>query len=104
VGQLPPEIQQEASVLFHDVRLCDIDPDAHASFVMERVLDRGSMRSVRALLRAYGEDGVRGFFCAGGAQRVSRRTARLWQNYFGLTDEECTPRSSPRIRSPFWPS
>ena len=102
VRELPAEIQREASVLFHDARLCDVDPDAHASFVIERVLERGTMRSVRALLRAYGEERLRVFLRDGGAGRVSRPTARLWQNYLRLSDEECsrgrrlsTPRPAP---------
>ena len=101
---MPPEIQREASVLFHDVRLADVDPDAHDRFVIERVLERGSLESVRALVRSYGEERLRRFFREGGMRRVSPPTARLWLNYLGLTEQECTPRSSRRVsRWPFWP-
>ena len=48
---LPAEIQAESVALFHDVRLEDVDPHAHAAFVIARVLDRGTLRSVRALFR-----------------------------------------------------
>lgn len=102
MAPLPPELLEEASVLFHDVRPEDVDVERHASFVIERVLDRGTMRSVAALLRLYGKARVRAFFLEGGSQRVSRPTARLWQSYFGLTDPECTPTSSARISSPHW--
>ena len=54
---LPDEVLAEATALFHDVRAEDIDPEVHAPFVIARVLDRGTLRSVKALLRFYGRDG-----------------------------------------------
>ncbi|HYU16606.1 MAG TPA: hypothetical protein VEL05_11060 [Candidatus Acidoferrum sp.] len=102
MASLPREILDEAQVLFHDVRPGDMDPERHASFVIARVLDRGSMESVRALLRHYGVEGIREFFRQGGAGRVSRRTIPLWAAYLQLTEDECAPRSSPNRSSPFW--
>jgi hypothetical protein len=102
VASLPREILEEAAVLFHDVRPEAIDADAHAVFVIARVLDRGSASSVRALLRHYGIEGIRAFFRAGGAARLSRRTVPLWMAYLNLRPDECTPKSSLRRSSPFW--
>jgi len=99
---LPDEILAESAALFHDVRAEQIDPEAHAPFVIARVLDRGTLRSVRALLRFYGEDRIRSFFRQGGTDRVSRRTVPLWAAFLQLAPDECTPRSSPRRSSPFW--
>jgi len=99
---LPIEILDESSVLFHDVRTEDIDPEQHAAFVIARVLDHGTMRSVTSLLRYYGPDRIRAFFRAGGADRVSRRTVPLWMAVLGLTPDECIPTFSRRRRSPFW--
>ena len=102
MAALPREILEEAAVLFHDVRPEAIDPEAHAAFVIARVLDCGSASSVRALLRHYGMEGLRAFFRSGGAARLSRRTIPLWAAYLNLTPDECTPKSSPRRSSPFW--
>jgi len=99
---LPAEIQTESVALFHDVRLEDVDPHAHAAFVIARVLDRGTLRSVRALLRFYGRDRIRDFFREGGAARLSRRTVPLWMSFLELAPEECIPKSSSRRSSPFW--
>jgi hypothetical protein len=102
VESLPEEILDEASVLFEDVRPASIDPEAHAAFVIARVLDRGTMRSVAALMRYYGRPRILAFFREGGAFQVSPRTLPLWAAHLNLSEEECTRRSSPRIRSPFW--
>jgi hypothetical protein len=99
---LPDEIRCEASVLFHDVRVDDVDAERHADFVIARVLDHGTMASVRALYRHYGAGRLRRFFEAGGGDRVSPRTRALWIDHFGLDEAQCTKRSSRRISSPFW--
>lgn len=99
---LPRELLDEGAVLFGDVCPEAIDAEAHAAFVIARVLDLGTVRSVRALLRHDGPDRLRTVFREGGAHRVSRRTVPLWTAFLDLTADECTPRSSPRRSSPFW--
>jgi hypothetical protein len=99
---LPREILAEAPVLFHDARTEDVDPEAHAAFVIERVLDRGTLRSVGALLRYYGRDRIRRVLLEGGLARLSPRTVPLWMAFLQLAVGQCTPRSSLRPRSPFW--
>jgi hypothetical protein len=99
---LPEEILAESATLFHDTRAEDIDPEAHAAFVIARVLDRGSLRSVGALLRYYGRERIRTFLREGGTDRVSKRTVPLWAAFLQIALDECTPRSSPNRRSPFW--
>jgi hypothetical protein len=99
---LPAEIRDEASVLFHDTRVEDVDPETHAAFVIQRVLDRGTMRSVRALVHFYGTDRIRRFFVEGGFERVSSRTAPLWAAFLQLDPDACIPKSSARRSSPSW--
>jgi hypothetical protein len=102
VTELPQEILVESGALFDDVRVKEVDFRLHGDFVIARVLERGTLCSVRALVRAVDEERIRTFFRQGGAFQVSRRTAALWLAYLDLSEEECTPRSSPRIRSPYW--
>jgi hypothetical protein len=99
---LPDDILAESAVLFHDVRAEDIDPEVHAEFVIARVLDRGTVKSVGALLRHYGRDRIRTFFREGGAARLSPRTVPLWAAHLDLAPDECAPRSSPPRSTPSW--
>ena len=101
--RLPEAIRSEAPCLFEDVRLEDIDLVRHAAFVIARVLDRGTLRSVAALVRFYGRERVKKFFLEGGARQVSRRTVPLWAAYLGVSGSDCTSGSSRRPSSSFWP-
>jgi hypothetical protein len=102
MASLPAEISDQAQAIFDDVPLANVDPEAHADFVIARVLERGTLPSVAALLRMYGRERIRAFFLRGGALQLSRRTVPLWLAYLDLEAEECTPKSSPRRRSAFW--
>ena len=104
VTVMPDEILAESSILFDDVRPGDVDPVEHASFVIARVLDRGTLKSVAALVRAYGIDRVRTFFRRGGGFQVSPPTLALWKAYLGLSEEECTSTFPARRRPPLWKS
>ncbi|MBI4702286.1 MAG: hypothetical protein HY744_14265 [Deltaproteobacteria bacterium] len=99
---LPPQLASERTVLFDDVRLESIEPERHADFVIARVLERGTLDSVVALVGYYGRDRIRRFFLDGGALQLSRRTVPLWAALLELPADSCTPRSSPRRRSPYW--
>ena len=102
MGALPPELAREHERLFPDVTLDAIDAERHADFVIERVLEQGTMASVAALVRLYGRAAIRAFLCGAGTGRVSARTRALWRAYLGLDEGACKPASSPRISSPFW--
>lgn len=83
-------ILAEWNALFHDTRAEEVDPEAHGDFVIARVLDRGTISSVGAVLRYYGRERVRAFLCGTGANRVSRRTLPLWRAFLRITPNECT--------------
>ncbi|MDI7268389.1 MAG: hypothetical protein QME96_10375 [Myxococcota bacterium] len=99
---LPGELVAERQCLFHDVTLDSFDPRVHMSFVIERVLEKGTMASVAALVRWCGEQRIRVFLREGGWRRISPRTRALWSAYLMMDERECTRKSSRRINSPFW--
>jgi len=88
--------------LFWDCRPESIDPDAHAPLVLERVLEYGSLASVRWALDAYGPDRVREFLRARGARTLSRKTLSFWKMLLDLESEPCFETSSLRRSRSFW--
>jgi hypothetical protein len=88
--------------LFWDCRPETIDLDAHAPFVLERVLEYGSLAAVRALLATYGADRIRAFLRERGRRTLSRKTLAFWTMVLGLEDEACFQRSSLDRSRVFW--
>ncbi len=90
---LPEEIRTDEG-LFWDAKPGAIDAEAHAPYVIGRVLSLGTLRQVRALFRFYGRNRLRSFFLEGGLRHVDRRAASFWLLVLDLTREECERRSS----------
>jgi len=90
---LPEQIRADHS-LFWDALPDSIDPEAHAPYVIARVLNLGTLVQIRALERFYGRDRIRTFFLDGGLRQVDARTAAFWLLVLELDRETCEQRSS----------
>ena len=88
--------------LFWDCRLETLDSDAHAPLVLERVLEYGSLTSVRWALDTYGPDRIREFLRTRGVRTLSRKTLSFWKVLLDLEGEPCFKESSLRRSRPFW--
>jgi hypothetical protein len=80
--------------LFWDCEPSALDLNEHREHIIERILNDGAMDSVRWLLRAYGDDSVRGFVVDHGAARLDPKVLSFWYGYYELGDPPCTERSS----------
>jgi hypothetical protein len=88
--------------LFWDCRPETLDLRAHAPFVLERILEYGSLSSARWALETYGAERLRGFLRDRGVRTLSRKTLSLWILLLGLEDEACFATSSLARSRPFW--
>jgi hypothetical protein len=95
---IPPEFRH----LFWDCRPDRLDPEAHAPFVLERVLEYGSLGSVRWAMDVYGPERIRKFLMDRGRRTLSRKTLAFWILILGLSSEPCFERSSLTRSRPFW--
>lgn len=86
--------------LFWDVDPASVDEQRHVRFVIERVLEHGTLDSVGALLRTYPRaeiiDAVRT------SRRISRTTGLFWQAYFS-SQEPIACLSPPCLNRPSAP-
>lgn len=55
------------------------DPEAHAPFVIGRLLEDGDGEDLRWLVRRYGEERLAAWLCRRGGRRLSRRSRRFWE-------------------------
>ncbi len=91
------EIPSAFSPFFWDVHLHELDGNRHRIFIIERLLNEGDHHTLRWLFEAYTEEELREAVMT--ARGLNRKTARYWQHYFGLREEEmrCFGMSSTNI-------
>ena len=96
--RVPPEFHH----LFWDCQPERIDSESHAPYVLERVLEYGSLTSVRWALEVYGAARIKEFVMGRGRRTLSRKTLAFWTLILGLDTELCFERSSLAHSRPFW--
>ncbi len=72
--------------LFWDADWNCIDFQRNRTAIIERVLNLGNEEQLTWLLKNVAEEEIRSVVSS--SRRLSRKTARCWQNYFGLKEEE----------------
>lgn len=95
-------IPSEFHRLFWDCQPDHLEPEAHAPFVLERVLEYGSLGAIRWAMEVYGLERIREFLMNRGRRTLSRKTLAFWVLILGLDSEPCFEKSSLRRSRPFW--
>lgn len=88
--------------LFWDCRPETIDTETHAPYVLERILEYGSLAGVRWALGTYEAERIKEFIRSRGIRTLSRKTLRFWALLLGLEDEACFEKSSLSRSRLFW--
>jgi hypothetical protein len=98
MASLPPSLRP----LFWDCRTESIDVESQAPFVLERVLEYGSLAAVRWALATFGDERIKEFLRCRGARTLSRKTLSFWTLLLGIEREKCFERSSLSHSRTFW--
>lgn len=88
--------------LFWDCPPETIDLRGHADLVLGRILEYGSLRSVRWALDVYGPARIREFLLHRGCRTLSRKTLSFWTTLLRLEDDPCFQPSSLSHSRRFW--
>jgi hypothetical protein len=72
--------------LFWDAEWSAVDFDRNRTAVIERILNLGNEAQLAWLRRTVSLDEIRSVVAS--SRRLSRKTARCWQNFFGLREED----------------
>jgi hypothetical protein len=100
---LPASLAEENRSLFWDTDAAGLDVFAHWEYILGRVLEYGTLDSVRWVMETYGEEKIREFILGRGLRILSRKTVNYWAMWLGLQDEECIQRFLTGPRDPLWP-
>jgi hypothetical protein len=79
-------IPEHMAELFWDIDLKSLDPVENSDFIIERVLNMGDEDGLSWLWNGYSSDKI--LEVVKTSRRISRKTARCWQNYFDLREDE----------------
>ena len=80
--QVPEFIGQLSKHLFWDVDPARLDPEAHARFLIVRVVERGRRQDVRYIWEYYGDTRIREALLS--APSLGRHTIAFFANQFNL--------------------
>ena len=78
------EFAGKYSSLFWDVDPAQVENERHATFIIERTLERGGIQAIRDLFLFYGKARVVAVICA--SRRITRKTALFWKSYLDITE------------------
>lgn len=87
---------------FHDHELSRLDPEADASFVIERVLATGDREAIRWLVQHYDRAIMQEVLRQRGRRRFDPRRLALWCLLLDVEAPEPPP--WPEARAQLWPS
>ncbi len=79
-------IPGKVSMLFWDVDPAALDLELQKDFIIERVLNMGDEEALKWLWRKYGAQAI--YVTVTNSRRLTLKTARCWQNYFDLKEEQ----------------
>ncbi len=77
-----PFIDQLSPPLFWDIAPEQLDPEVHGRFIISRIMDRGTLRDVKAVWNYYGEERVQQALLQ--AASLHKKTIVFFANQFGL--------------------
>lgn len=102
-ASLPECLTKDSMFLFPEVDVHQLDVLADWKYILGRVLEYGTLESVRWAMDIYGREKIREFVRTRGLQVLSRKTVNYWSLLLGLHNEECIQRFLKGPRNPFWP-
>ena len=80
------DMPEEVAMLFWDVDLAALDLENHKIFIVERVLNMGDEVALKWLRQKYGLKII--YNTVTTSNKLTLKTARCWQNYFNLKEEQ----------------
>ena len=77
-------------VYFWDIEIEKLDLQQHSQFIISRILNEGNDQALAWLFNLYDRETIKNTVKA--SRSLSLKTARCWQNFFDLKEEElcCT--------------
>jgi len=91
-----------SSTIFWDTDLKQIDPDKHADFIIQRVLEYGDKDDWLTIKKYYSLGRIKKAACQ--ARNLSKKSANFWSLILGIPKNKfiCLKQHSRQKQNPFW--
>jgi len=90
------------ALFFPEIQWDDSVADQYPFYVVERLLENGDTEAVRWIQARFDDETIRGVVCR--SRKLSRRTARFWQQILQIPEEDVLCLSKSWLNGPnrFW--
>jgi hypothetical protein len=90
------------ALFFPEIQWNDSVADQYPFYVIERLLENGDTEAIRWVLARFDDETIRDVVCR--SRKLSRRTARFWQQIFRIPEEQVLCLSKSWLDRPnrFW--
>lgn len=96
------KVPREFHNFFWEVDAEKLDSDEYPEFIMERILDYGTLEGVSWVRKTFGDERIREFIKGRAQRSLSSKALNFWQKILNLNPEECTSKFSTRNKFSFW--
>ncbi len=97
------KVPKQFREVFWEVDAEKLDTEAYPEYIMERILEYGTLEGVKWLRKTFGDEKIKQYVTSRRARRrLSTRTINFWQIILNLSAEECMSVSLLKNRSPYW--
>ena len=93
-GLIPERVQR----LFWDTDKSGVDPRAHRSYIIRRIMDYGDLDDVRWMLNTYSSEEIKPVLEKG--RGLSRKSGTFWGNHFHIPKEKIACLQTPYRKKP----
>ncbi|MFQ5637471.1 MAG: hypothetical protein ACE5IR_05700 [bacterium] len=90
--------------VFWEVDAEKLDTEEYPEYIMERILDFGTLAGVKWLRGTLGDEKIRKYVSGPRRRGLSSRTLNFWHKIYKIRPEECAPIFSVPNRLSFWNS
>ncbi len=88
--------------VFWEVDPGKLDTNERSAYIMERILEYGTLEGVIWLRQIFGDEEIADFITGLGRKRLSTRTLNFWQKILKVPEHRCLSISSMKNGSPLW--
>lgn len=96
------KVPKQFHEVFWEVDPEQLDTEKNPEYIMERILEYGTLEGVRWVRKTIGDEKIKEFITGRARRSLSSKTLNFWQKILKLRPEECIDIFSRKTKYSFW--